>query len=330
MVQTKERKEFIHYSDSQKSQARETDIIEFLNHYEGFTFKHAGSGYKCDQHNSLVVNKDRKMWFWNSQNQKGVTVIDYLQDIHGKSYLEAMGIIIGKGEDKPHIPIAPKIVEPEIKELQLPKKAEGRYSRVFAYLTQGRGIDKDIVTKCMKDKVIYQDKNNNVVFVGLDENNVAKFGCVRGTLSEVQYRGDCKGSDKTYSFNIKGTSPERLYVYESPIDLLSYITMSKLNSTSDVWKNHNYISLSGTTDVALESYLERNKNVTSIIFCLDNDEAGISASESYIKKYAEKGYNALRKSPKGKDFNDDLVKSFSVKPKEGEAVIITYSHSLSR
>lgn len=326
----KEHKKYVHYSDSQRQQARDTDIIEFLRHYEGFTFARAGHGFRCEQHNSLVIDADHKRWYWNSKGIGGNNAVDYLTSIHGMSFLEAMDVLIGK--DRAEISKAPKLPpqEKEVKELILPEKAEGKHSRAFAYLMNSRGIDKDLIAQCMKDKLIYQDKNNNVVFVGYDDDNKPRFACTRGTLSDVQYRGDCKGSDKKYCFEIKGKKPERLYVFEAPIDLLSYISISKKNDPNQTWKNHNFISLSGTSDVALEHYLERNKNITSIIFCLDNDEAGNKASEDYIKKYSEKGYTALRKAPKGKDYNDDLINSFPQKQKESEAVFQKYNNSLSR
>ena len=318
------RKEYVHYSLEQRQQARDTDIIDFLGHYEGLTFHRAGSGYRCDQHNSLVVNKDRKMWYWNSQNQKGVTAIDYLQSVHNKSYLEAMDVLIGK--NRAEIPLAPRQSQQEINEekhLQLPDKCKNGYKRIYAYLIKTRGLDQEIVDYCIKEKIIYQDIKNNAVFVGHDDEKKARFACVRGTLSERQHRGDCSGSDKAYPFKIEGTEKNRLYVFESPIDMLSYITLSN-QACPGLWKNFNFISLAGTTDVALKGYLERNTSVTSIIFCLDNDEAGNKASEEYIKKYSDKGINTLRKAPKGKDFNEDLLThrlSFQALKKEGDFCI---------
>lgn len=320
-----EHKQFIRYSDSQKVAAREMDIMEFLRHYEGLTFARAGHGFRCEQHNSLVIDPDHKRWYWNSKGIGGNNAVDYLKSIHNMNYLEAMDVLIGK--DRAELPSAPKLSAEEkkvAKELILPEKAEGKHSRAFAYLMNSRCIDKDIISQCMKDKLIYQDKNNNVVFVGYDEQNNARFACTRGTLSDHQFRGDCKGSDKTYGFRINGTDPSRLYVYEAPIDLLSYITMAKQLSGNDNWKKHNYLALSGTSDVALSAYLERNKNVKSIIFCLDNDEAGNSESAAYIDKYSKQGYVCLRKAPKAKDFNDDLKNhqlSFQSLKKEGDFCI---------
>ena len=326
------RKQFVRYSDEQRQQARDTDIIEFLGRYEGFTFKKTGRGYKCVEHNSLVINENRKMWYWNSENKHGVTVVDYLQEIHAMSYPESMDIIIGK--EKASIPVAPKVIKNEQQEQKfiLPEKTTDKYSRIFAYLINARGLDKDIVTQCIKDKILYQDKNGNAVFVGYDEESQSKFACMRGTLSQIQFRGDCTGSDKKYPFKIEGTEKDRLYVFESPIDALSYMTLSKKHTNTEVYKKFNYISLAGTSDVALESYLESNKNVTSIIFCLDNDTAGNLACENYLLKYHQKGYQTMRKAPKSpaKDFNEQLIQSFLQKQKEGDTVIYVRTNSITK
>lgn len=50
-----------------------------------------------------------------------------------------------------------------------------------------------------------------------------------------------------------------------------------------------------------------------ICFCLDNDAAGIEATEKYMAKYADMGYKVTREIPKLKDFNEDLVNIVNVK-----------------
>ena len=88
----------------------------------------------------------------------------------------------------------------------MPEKADGKYNRVFAYLSQTRGISVDIISDFIKSKQLYQDTKGNCVFVGFDEQGTAKFGSVRGTLTERKYRGDCKNSDKRYAFHQMGMS----------------------------------------------------------------------------------------------------------------------------
>ena len=160
----------------------------------------------------------------------------------------------------------------------------------------------------MTDKQIYQDKNNNVVFVGFDEESQAKFACVRGTLSDKSFRGDCKGSDKQYSFSIDGTNKTKLYIFESPIDLLSHATLAnKVVKNERAWTVHNRLSLAGTTDVALEHYLTAHPDIKELVFCLDNDEAGIKATAEHKEKYQAKGYIVTNFPPHKKDYNEDLT-----------------------
>ena len=48
-------------------QARNTDIIIFLEQRHSFTFAHQRGAYRCQQHTSLAVKADRLSWYWHSQ-----------------------------------------------------------------------------------------------------------------------------------------------------------------------------------------------------------------------------------------------------------------------
>jgi hypothetical protein len=66
------------------------------------------------------------------------------------------------------------------------------------------------------------------------------------------------------------------------------------------------ISLGGVADKALDYYLKQYKDIDRIMLCLDNDKAGHFACHQFYEKYHEK-YKIVRHSPKGKDFNEDLL-----------------------
>ena len=84
------------------------------------------------------------------------------------------------------------------------------------------------------------------------------------------------------------------------------------------FKQYNYLSLAGASDkiaskteadipIALKSFLERNKNIKTIIFHLDNDEVGIGATSKIIKVLDNK-YQCIDDHPKeSKDVNEELV-----------------------
>jgi hypothetical protein len=114
--------------------------------------------------------------------------------------------------------------------------------------------------------------------------------------------------------SLSGADIHRLYVFEAPIDLLSHCTLTKIaeinkyhdNADKDCWKKQNRLSLSGTSDVALEGYLSRNKDITEIHCCLDNDEGGIKGAEHIKEKFSDR-YKVVIHRVKGcKDYNEVL------------------------
>ena len=71
---------------------------------------------------------------WNSQNISGGDTIDFLRKVEGKSFPEAVETIIGESAAMTYKP-APKY-KAEAGQLVLPERAEGKYNRVYAYLSQ--------------------------------------------------------------------------------------------------------------------------------------------------------------------------------------------------
>ena len=209
----------------------------------------------------------------------------------------------------------------DFKSFGLPIQWKGKYENVYQYLTETRCIAPSIVTYCFKQHIIYQDVRRNCVFVGYDDEGKARFASQRSTYQGARYRPDVPFSDKSYSFNISPASEsDRVFVFESPIDLLSHATLSLMLSFKhcqetgkqydpDFWLKHNRMSLSGTAyEAALGSYLSRHPKIRKIACCLDNDEAGQTTAQK-IKEYFEpKGYLVtVHHSATGKDYNDTLV-----------------------
>ena len=305
----------MHITDEQKKAANQVDLVSYLES-KGYVFTKLGSSYKIKirkkypgDMSSLSIFENRRGWKRWSNGEHGGDAISFLEKNMGMSFQEAVIELTGTGSAYiAPLPSATTREEHEKKTLELPNKCEGKFSRLFAYLNKTRMIDADIIVKMIADKKIYQDDHNNIVFVGFNEDNAAAFACVRGTNTNVQYRGDCDGSDKRYSFSIEGKcSNGKLYVFEAPIDLLSHATMAnKITGNDNAWQAHSRISLAGTSDVALEYYLSLHSEVKEIHFVLDNDKAGREAVEKYKPKYEEKGYKVVDHVLKNKDMNDEL------------------------
>ena len=140
------------------------------------------------------------------------------------------------------------------------------------------------------------------MFVGIDENGIPRQASKRSTNSFGKtFRITCGGSDTRYSFAHFGES-EKLFAFEAPIDLLSYLTLNPQN-----WQDHSYIAMNGVYENAVITALEAHKHISEIIICTDNDEGGIDAAERLTDILKEKGYtNISRKLPEFKDWNECL------------------------
>jgi hypothetical protein len=282
-------------------QARNADIIAFLEKYHGFTFKPMGGGYRCKEHTSLAVKADRLSFYWHSRGVGGFGALDYLVKAENMPFREAVEVITGATP-----PTAPRLRKAEPpKTLILPESA-GVPLRLYDYLCIKRGIDSEVIHSLIQKEMLYEDRRGNVVFVGYDEHQKARFATLRRTQGD--WRGDCSGSDKRYGFSVAACAPsERLYCYESAIDLMSHASLVNADTgDTGAWKQHSRLSLAGTSDAALPFFLNKHKHVKELVLCLDNDPAGREAAALIARKYAAKGYTVLIEFPQGKDFNIDL------------------------
>ena len=75
---------------------------------------------------------------------------------------------------------------------------------------------------------------------------------------------------------------------------------------SEAWKEHNRLSLAGTSDTALPFFLNQHPTVKELVFCLDSDPPGRGAAVALARKYLNQGFYARTELPTGKDFNEDL------------------------
>ena len=81
-----------------------------------------------------------------------------------------------------------------------------------------------------------------------------------------------------YSFNWKGKS-DRLYLFEAPIDMLSFISMNK-----EGWRDHSYAAACSVSDKVLFQCLQDNPNIDKVFICFDSDEPGQLAAQRISAK----------------------------------------------
>ena len=202
------------------------------------------------------------------------------------------------------------IAKEEKKEFRLPE-ANTNMHRVYAYLIKQRFISPDIISHFAKQHTLYEDKeHHNAVFVGVDENGVPRQASKRSTSTFGNaFRITCEGSDTKYSFSHFGKS-SRLYVFEAPIDMMSFLTLYPKD-----WQQHSYIAMNGVYENAVLTALKNHSNLREIVLCVDNDEGGIEAVDRLRDILHENGYpNVKRLAPEFKDWNECLKSQNGVEP----------------
>ena len=295
---------YIPFTDEQKVLANSVDLEEFLR-MRGEKLERVGREHKLiyydssGRHDSITLRGST--WF-DHKNQVGGGAIKFMQEFYDMDFQTAVQELLGQTVTPlSHSP--PKVsAKEEKKEFKLPV-ANPNMHRVFAYLIKQRFIAPDIISYFAKQHTLYEDKeHHNAVFVGVDENGVPRQASKRSTNSYGNsFRITCQGSDTRYSFAHFGKS-SCLYVFEAPIDMLSFLTLYPND-----WQKHSYIAMNGVYENAVLTALKNHSNLSEVILCVDNDEGGIEAVDRLRDILNENGYsNVKRLAPPYKDWNEVL------------------------
>lgn len=294
--------------------------------------------FKIPHNGGTYITPSKNVWNCFAMKTGSKSVIQFVQFIDNVSWKEAVDKIIDlynlKKNKKDHkmsfniekekiSEITPKKADVlnEKKAFVLPEKAENN-KRVFAYLHKSRGIDNDIIQRAYNEKKIYQDaQKGNVIFKVSDNDGNIRGAAWNTTLTSEEHKGKkgfVEGSKRDYPFELRGTNNE-LYIFESPIDMMSYMTIQQ---------NANYINIEDSTFIAtwginseemIIKYLEKNPHITDITIGYDNDK--IDDTSKFHWNYGQRAAALLKRelenldekyivqidTPKQKDFNDDLL-----------------------
>jgi hypothetical protein len=303
---------YIPFTDEQKILANSIDLAEYLR-VRGEKLERVGIEHKLiyydssGKHDSITIRGSK--WF-DHKNQIGGGAIKFMQEFYDMDFQTAVQELLGQTVTPlSHSP--PKVsAKEEKKEFRLPE-ANTNMHRVYAYLIKQRFISPDIISHFAKQHTLYEDKeHHNAVFVGVDENGVPRQASKRSTNSYGNsFRITCQGSDTRYSFAHFGES-KRLYVFEAPIDMMSFLTLYPKD-----WQKHSCIAMNGVYENAVLSALKNHTNLSKVILCVDNDEGGIEAVDRLRDILHKKGYpDVKRLAPKFKDWNEALKAKNGVEP----------------
>lgn len=296
---------FVCFTDEQKEQARRTNLVELLRS-QGETVKRSGSEYAWKTGSQKVTIRDN-LWF-HQYERVGGDAIDFVRRFYNKSYPEAVEYLLDNSSGG--LITAPPVVK-EKKPFELPKPYRNM-ERVKNYLNYVRGVDEDIIKTFAYENMIYESADyHNAVFVGFDKNGVPRHANKRGIGKGGAFKGNAESSMDEFAFHRIGKS-QYLYLFEAPIDLLSFICMHREN-----WKNHSYAASCSVSDRVLFQCLNDYSHIEKVYLCLDSDEPGQTAANRISAKLFALGIKSEILVPIHKDWNEDLLLS-NVKMKESE------------
>lgn len=288
---------YVYLTDDQKQRANAVDLEDFLTR-QGEKLLRSGREKRLASDHSITVRGNE--WYDHAA-EKGGCAIDFVQMFYGRSFPDAVTMLLNGEQGQAYRPSEQRKPEPP-RPFVLPEENHDM-RRVYAYLTKTRCLDREVVSAFARAKMLYEDaRYHNAVFVGFDKEGVARHAHKRGTYTQGEpFKGNVDGCDPRYSFHYTGQS-DTVYVFEAPIDMLSFLSLYQQD-----WQRHSYVSLCGVADYALLQLLEENPQVKKVGLCLDNDKAGLKARERLTGILAEKGYGEVFSLlPRQKDWNEDL------------------------
>lgn len=226
--------------------------------------------------------------FYN--HDKGVGgggAIDLVMHLRQVDFQEAVRFLGGIPENSGRSPIVPPADTRRGKSF-VPFPVKENWIFVRNYLTRVRMISESLIEELHQGRTLYADKFKNAVFLS----ETGKGGELRGTgpVSFHGYRGE------KAPFRLYGVGMEIAFV-ESAIDAMS---LRGLGFTGDI------LSFGGCAKGLIQSYgQEAREKGLKIWGAFDNDRAGESFFEALKKAVPQAG----RILPKGKDWNEELLKS---------------------
>lgn len=292
------------YTPSEIKEVEKIDIVSFCEAKGIEVIRTGNKYYRLAEHDSLVINTHSNYFVWNSQQVAG-NVINFVQSYYDCNFYKAMQILSAETFSTTN-------TEKQIKEQFIYDiNTVDDTSKIERYLDK-RGISTYLSSLLIGLGLINQDDKGNVVFnwfkdeeiVGYTLNGVYKYKDKK-TGKRKNYKKIGANSELDYGFNFtfgNKNNADNLYIFESEIDLLSYLTLFPKKA-----KNSTFLSMNGLKKQTVLSfiidYFTVNYDVyKNIYLCVDNDEAGLN----FIKTMKDSYEQQLKGTDKVLKFSIDI------------------------
>lgn len=288
------------YSKLDKYKASHVDIFDFLISHGYSQVRQSRNEYNFPEiGDSFYVNKTKNVFNWFSHDTGGGP-IQCIQAIYDVSVDEAIHILLN-GNTQRFDPPTEKTNTSRSTVFHEPVKSDDGWRIVYAYLIITRRLSPDIVGDLAKNGFLYPTKSKNgcMNICFLHKTSSGSTGAsFEGTSTYSRFKKEAPPSSKDKGFSIKRGSPDKVYLFEAPIDLMSFMDLHREID------NAVFVSMGGLKHTIAEYYISSGKPVIS---CVDNDGAGDKFNERFTDR-ENFSTNSECRNAQCKDFNELLVK----------------------
>ena len=283
------------YTKEQRTKAISIDLYQYMfDHYPDCIIRDGNQSIKMRGKESVSIKKGlpgAKDWSCG----KGYNNIDFMIEFYGMSPDQA--IVALSEYDAVAVKNEYKDKDPIVRLSKIEHAPSNR--NVFGYLT-GRGIPYDVVKELVTEGLLFQDENDNAVFINKEQTRAE----LRGTNSfaDKPFKGTrCTKSDEFWWFMGKGIDfddpkPIPTYITEGAIDAISLYVLRNYESAF-------YVSMGGVSNQQIIDRIKQNARFRPIL-AVDNDDAGQACRDR------NKALEAI--TPVNKDWNEDLKEEIGI------------------
>ncbi|AYG01136.1 DUF3991 domain-containing protein [Lactococcus allomyrinae] len=306
---------FKKYSDEELRLLNSSDIFQVANSI-GLTINdrvdRKGFQRADSLDGKLAFNRSTNT-FYDFERQKGGKPLDFLMTWGEKSFLEAVEYL----KDNNFVKLDHTVMKPA--QALRPEPFVYRYQissdKTIArnYLVNERKISASLVDKLLQVRLIEQEAaHNNILFHYKKDTRIVG-ASVQGTYISFDkfgkrgtYKGIAQNSETNFGFHFSFGKPTKFYVFEAPIDAMSYFTFNP-KARRDVM----YGAMSGLKPETVKNLVDyaRSKGNPDVVrdgiyISVDNDAAGVAFWSEYAK------HNALTEG--GGKFYNNIPDFYSV------------------
>ncbi|MEL7419597.1 MAG: MobV family relaxase [Cyanobacteria bacterium J06555_3] len=265
--------------------------------------------HKWQSADHTITITGSKFYDWKQMHGSG-GAIDLVMHINEYDYKQSVTWLsdrFGEGATIEAVTYKAKeiIQHEQVPEFTPPLPDFDKWLSVRKYLTRTRLLPSGLVDLLHEQGLVYADQNQNAVFIrrALEGQKITG-ASLRGTVGEDnKFKGLAKGSKRSQGWfhfdkgEQSGDPVRRVVLVESPIDAMSLSVLERTNSKKTL-----YLSTDGAGQIPLK-YLQEIKD---IVIAFDRDLAGAEMAQRIKTQLPQ----AVVKSPKTVDWNQDLINSF--------------------